>query len=277
MKELPALWSSTSIFQREQHAFLALWMNRYANGGFDVSYDANIVRSQICCNEWLSFAMTLLASPDPVTRKHAHAALQSLRGNMLTIPSRPSSVSSQQLSVSSQQIPLDRKLSGPKSRSKKLNASNALMYSHHLSSIGLDRAEESDVIDTLKKAKLPLHILLRPGIELLDIRKVLSKLSTGTRLAVMDGLRDLRIRYDKARTVVHDKSLGIKQKAMELPDIKTIVSRSGDGQLDGNPVCFISYCWAQKSKAKALKETLEEHGIKCWMDEQQIEGGSMLF
>ena len=50
---------------------------------------------------------------------------------------------------------------------------------------------------------------------------------------------------------------------MELPDIKTIVSRSGDGQLDGNPVCFISYCWAQKSKAKALKETLEEHGIKC--------------
>ena len=151
------------------------------------------------------------------------------------------------------------------------------MYSHHLSSIGLDRAEESDVIDTLKKAKLPLHILLRPGIELLDIRKVLSKLSTGTRLAVMDGLRDLRIRYDKARTVVHDKSLGIKQKAMELPDIKTIVSRSGDGQLDGNPVCFISYCWAQKSKAKALKETLEEHGIKCWMDEQQIEGGSMLF
>ena len=79
------------------------------------------------------------------------------------------------------------------------------MYSHLLSSIGLDRAEESDVIDTLKKAKLPLHILLRPGIELLDIRKVLSKLSTGTRLAVMDGLRDLRIRYDKARTVVHDK------------------------------------------------------------------------
>ena len=44
---LPALWSSSSIFQKEQHAFLALWMNRYSNGGFAVSYDVEKVRSKI--------------------------------------------------------------------------------------------------------------------------------------------------------------------------------------------------------------------------------------
>ena len=38
-----------------------------------------------------------------------------------------------------------------------------------------------------------------------------------------------------------------------------------------------SNLWAQKEKVKALKALLEDHGIRCWIDEQQLEGGSMLF
>ncbi len=43
------------------------------------------------------------------------------------------------------------------------------------------------------------------------------------------------------------------------------------------PECFISYCWAQKERVKVIKSTPEDHGIRCWMDEQQMEGGSSLF
>ncbi len=284
VNELPVLWMSTSIFQREQHAFLALWMNRYVNGGFDVSYDANIVRSKICCNEWLSFATTLLASPDAVTRRHAHSALISLRGDALPSPSRPSSVSSKQ-SVSSrknsdspQKAPPGRKVQSIKAKPKTQNdATNASLYSHLFSPIGLDKIEENAAIEAFTKAKLPLHILLRRGIKLADIEKELINISPGTRLAVMDGLRDFRSHYENAKVVVHEKSVGIEEKAIDIPSIKATLSGSFDGQSDENPVCFISYCWANKPKAQALKQFLEEHNVKCWMDEQQIEGGSMLF
>ncbi len=33
LKAFPVLLESTSIFRREQHAFLALWINRYTCGG----------------------------------------------------------------------------------------------------------------------------------------------------------------------------------------------------------------------------------------------------
>lgn len=114
------------------------------------------------------------------------------------------------------------------------------MYDYLLRPIGLTRTEELEVIDTLKKAKLPFHILIRPGISLLDIGEVLSKLSPGTRLAVIDSLRKLRIEHDEAKRIVLDRALRIKERAIEFPDIKSMLSGENDDEINSNedPVCF---------------------------------------
>ncbi len=289
VKTFPFLWTSTSIFQREQHAFLAMWINRYVVGGFEVSRDANIVRQKLCSTEWIAFTKTLLASPDLATRKHAHAALQSL---MDSNPRR--NISSQQSSRTEKSS--SSTISSRKSKkvvnnqagldlqaledfiSKKLPLKES-MYTYLINGIGLDPSEEKQVVDSLATAKLPLHILLRPGIDEMNINNALTKLHLGTRLATMDSIRELRKAYNDAIEVVKRASMGTKAKAEEIPDISKVLvaRRSLDEGENTYPSCFISYCWAQKDKAKALRRALENEGIKCWMDENQMEGGDMLF
>ena len=169
-------------YQMEQHAFLAL----YTNGGFDVSNDAHIVRSNMCSDEWICFSMTLLSSSDEVTKKYAYAALQSLRGVLPTTPSTPSDVSppsqrSSKRSGSSTRLQTAVRLS-----------QNAYLYSYLLNPIGLETFEDKKVVEAFSTAKLPFHILLRPGRSEEDIEKALVKLPLGTKLAVVDVLRDFR-------------------------------------------------------------------------------------
>mmetsp|Transcript_8695 Transcript_8695/g.12997 ORF Transcript_8695/g.12997 Transcript_8695/m.12997 type:complete len:719 (-) Transcript_8695:92-2248(-) len=266
VKTFPVIWTTESVFFREQHGFLALWMNRYACGGLQVSADANLVREELCSEEWISFAMQNLASPDPMTRKHSHIALLSLRGEVTGIPS---SIGTDNLSQSS---------SFGSSTEKTRNNSESFLYTHLLKNIGLERTEEKKIIDCLKKAKLPLHVILRRGIPLDDITKALTNISLGSRLAVIDGMKELRRSHKAAENIV--KAAAQRENITKVTTIaKTKRVNNGQDNLKKNEraECFISYCWAQKDKVKILKETLEEHGIKCWMDEQQMEGGSMLF
>ncbi len=289
VKTLPTLWTSTSIGHREQHAFLAMWINRYVVGGFEVSRDANFVRQQLCNAEWIAFTKTLLASPDSATRRHAHAALQSIMDN--SAPRR--NISSQQSSRT------EKSMSTTSSRKSKKVMNNQTggdlqvledfisqkipskesMYVYLLKEIGLDPSEEKQVVDALTTAKLPLHILLRPGIDEMNINNALTKLHLGTRLATMDSLRELRKAHVDAVEVVKRASIGTKAKADEIPDISKVLEarRSQDEGENTYPSCFISYCWAQKDKAKSIRRALESEGIKCWMDENQMEGGDMLF
>jgi len=268
-KVFPNLWITSSVFEREQHAFLAFWMNRYACGGTDVSIDAYQVREVLCSEGWMSFATTLLASPDKVTRKHAHTALQSLRGETIGIPPRIDSASTTNKT--------SRSSSSNSKRSLSSSLASLLLSSYLLQPLGLESEEEKYVIDALISAKLHYHILVRPGIDVKDTCLALSKLSIGTKLAFTDGLNELRTKHSNAKEIVRKMSLGVTAKASELPTLhkpQKVVKDEGEESL---PECFISYCWAQKDKAKALKHSLEDHGVNCWMDEQQMEGGSMLF
>lgn len=275
LKCFPLLLTSTSIFQREQHAFLALWMNRYTNGGFDISYDAHETRSKICSKDWIAFATTLLASSDPVTRMHANATLQGMHGIPPSMKSRPDSASSRQS--------LEKKVSASKSKQtsirnvKRTSSSQWHNYHHLLTNIGFDKSEEKLVIEALVAAKLPLHIILRPGINVSELESALQKLPLGTKLALLDGMREMKRIHKASQAIVKEMVKRTKEKDIEIVEIKE--SSLGNGDVDGgrNPSCFISYCWAQKEKVKALKALLEDHGIRCWIDEQQLEGGSMLF
>ena len=280
LKCFPLLLTSSSIFQREQHAFLALWMNRYTNGGFDVSYDVHETRSKICTKDWIAFATTLLASPDPITRMHAHATLQGMYGIPPSMKSRPDSASSRQS--------LEKRISSSKSKQtsirnvKRTSPSSSSQwhnYHHLLANIGFEKSEEKQVIEALIAAKLPLHIILRSGINVSDLESALSKLALGTKLALLrvDGIREMKKTYKASKTIVQEMVKRTKEKDNEILEIKE--ASVGIGVVDGgrNPSCFISYCWAQKEKVKTLKTLLEDHGIRCWIDEQQLEGGSMLF
>ena len=259
LKSFISLWTAESIFFHEQHAFLAFWINRYSCGGLDVSADAYSVREKLCSREWLAFTTTLLASPNPITRKHANIALLSLTGEPIEISNYKSSSSSR--SGRSSAIT-------PKTK----------QYSHLLNLLGLEKSEESKVIETLMADKLPLHIILRPNISIESISKSLSKLALGTRLAVIDGIKDLRERHRVALEIVSttvDEKVAVTSKLPKLVKQKNTNIEKGENVT--YPECFISYCWAQKPKVKLLKQSIESHGIKCWMDEQQMEGGSMLF
>jgi len=277
LKCFPLLLTSSSIFQREQHAFLALWMNRYTNGGFDVSYDSDEARSKVCTKHWIAFATTLLASPDPVTRMHANATLQGMYGVPPSMKIRPDSASSRQS--------FEKKISSGKSKQtsirniKRTSSSSSSQwhnYHHLLTNIGFEKSEEKQVIEALVAAKLPLHIILRSGINVVDLESAMSKLALGTKIALVDGIREMKNTYKASKTIVQEMVKRTKEKDNEILEIKE--SSLGNGVVDSrNPSCFISYCWAQKEKVKALKALLEDHGIRCWIDEQQLEGGSMLF
>ena len=65
--EVDKVGGGSSYFGREQRVFLALWMNRYACGGLDVSLDAFKVKQMLCSHKWMAFAMMLLASSCAVT------------------------------------------------------------------------------------------------------------------------------------------------------------------------------------------------------------------
>src|SRR5262245_54095145 len=41
--------------------------------------------------------------------------------------------------------------------------------------------------------------------------------------------------------------------------------------------CFISYSHADKTFALALRDTLQAHGIRCWLDEKQLLPGDSLY
>ena len=269
VKTFPALWTTESMFYREQHAFLALWMTRYACAGPLVSVDAYQVREKLCSEEWMAFATTLLASPDTVTRRHAHTALLSLRGDIIGIPAivKTKAESSRPTSKSSNK-------SNNVNKSTKAQSS---LYSYLLKPLGLEISEEKKVIECLTKAKLPLHIILRPRIHIEEISKALSNLPLGTKLAVIDGIKELREKQKDAEKIVknavYEKMAGTEISTLQ----KQSTSKASEVVEKEGPECFISYCWAQKDKVKILRSTLEDHGISCWMDEQQMEGGDMLF
>jgi len=273
VKTFPTLWNTKSIFHQEQHAFLAFWVNRYACGGLGVSADAHVVREKLCSEEWIAFLTTLLASSDNVTRRHAHIALLSLRGESVGLASRPITSARDDSSKAS-------KGSSSSSNTKSTKSPSSSLYSHLVGPIGIERSEEKQVIDTLSKAKLPLHILLRPGIKLDDIDNALTNLSVGTRLAVIDNLRELREKHAKAKEIVQryvGETSSLSFLATPMKPLHNQTDRKIKDDKDLKPECFISYCWAQKAQVKVIKATLENHGIRCWMDEQQMEGGSMLF
>lgn len=292
VKAFPALWTNESIFHREQHAFLALWMNRYACGGLDASADANHVREKLCSEEWMAFATTLLSSPDAVTRKHAHTALRSLRGEFVGKP--PTIISnddSSKSSITSSSSRVRNNNNNNNNRTSKAQQHQQSLYEYHLlKPLGLEKSEEKKVIECLIKAKLPIHVTLRSTIQLEDIVTALSlsNLAPGTRLAVIDGIRELRDDQEISKTIVKNVAYKKVATASKIPKLQ---KQNKDVEIDKKhrgietenttiekyPECFISYCWAQKEKVKILKDTLEDHGIRCWMDEQQMEGGSMLF
>jgi len=291
VKTFPVLWSSKSLFKREQHAFLALWMNRYAAGGYDVSWDAYTARQLICSKQWIAFLSTLVASPDVATRKHAHAALHSLMGaKPETTIVQPYSISShsQPSSSRSKQRPRNNEL-------KKVMASNKTAVAGRtaldefifakikapistfrllLEPIGLECSEEKKIVEALTSAKIPFHILLRSGIDENEINNALKNLALGTRLAAIDGIREVRKWYRNEREVV-EKATSVENDEMSKLSKVMMMKRKDVSSSKAN--CFISYCWAQKEKVKIIRTVLEAHGVKCWMDENQIEGGDMLF
>ncbi len=285
VKTFPFIWTTESVFFREQHGFLALWMNRYACGGLQVSADANQVREKLCSEEWISFATQNLASPDPATRRHSHFALLSLRGDIIGIP-RSLLSTKEDASRSSSGTPSSRNENKTKNNTDNNTGPElSFLHAHLFKNLGLEKAEERKVTEALKKAKLPLHLILRSGIPMDDISKSLTNVSLGSRLAVIDGMKELRKSHQAAENIV--KQAAHREKVGKLSKIVKIKKEHNsnnatemtkkDGDSDKRPECFISYCWAQKEKVKILKNTLENHGVRCWMDEQQMEGGSMLF
>ncbi len=274
VKAFPTIWATKSIFRQEQYAFLALWMNRYACGGYDVSADGNHVRQKLCTDEWVAFATTLLASPDLMTRRHAHTALSSLKGELIGIPvMKPHSADG-----SSRSRPSHGSSSSNKKGMNVIKPQN-LFFNHLLKPIGLEKTEEIKVIECLLKAKLPLHLILRDGISINDIRDTLSNLSPGTKLAVIDRIQEFRAEYQQARGIVNETlTTEIVNTSEIIPKLQQTRSSNEESPYEEKyPECFISYCWAQKEKVKILKTILEANNISCWMDEQQMEGGSMLF
>ena len=265
VKAFQTIWGSKSVFRHEQHAFLALWMNRYSCGGLEVSADAYDVRQKLCTEKWMAFATTLLASPNTASRRHAHKALISLQGESLGIQRPISSTGS-------------RTTNGSSSKVVKPQQQHSF-YSHLLKPIGLEKAEEDKAIECLSKAKLPLHIILREGISINDIKSALTPLAFGTKLAVIDGIREFREKHQRAKDIVHTALTKNDLNNSEIiPKLQQSRSFQNESPYEEKyPECFISYCWAQKEKVKLLKNILEENQISCWMDEQQMEGGSMLF
>jgi hypothetical protein len=52
-----------------------------------------------------------------------------------------------------------------------------------------------------------------------------------------------------------------------------VCSDAGNAGVD----VFISYSWGQKKLVKKLRDFLELHHIRCWMDERRMKGGDELF
>jgi hypothetical protein len=62
-----------------------------------------------------------------------------------------------------------------------------------------------------------------------------------------------------------------------VPDDFIIYARSRVGQAKDFYSCFISYSHADKSFARRLHDSLQDRGIRCWLDEHQLLPGDDIF
>jgi TIR domain len=75
-------------------------------------------------------------------------------------------------------------------------------------------------------------------------------------------------RYPRHRS----KELRIVQIAHSTTQARTIPLKKRD-----KTKIFLSHCWANKPLAEALKHRIEERGVRCWIDTEQIGGGAWLY
>jgi len=133
--------------------------------------------------------------------------------------------------------------------------------------------------NTLTNAEIDMELLLDTNISLEMIKTSFSKLniSEGAQLRIISGVTILRAQLIKAQSDMDIIAATKAKTDSNLHKKAPLERQQSKGLIIEDIDVFISYSWANKPMVQKLKNSLENSGLKCWMDEQQMKGGELLF
>jgi len=136
------------------------------------------------------------------------------------------------------------------------------------------------VAKILTENEIDMELLLDLNISLDTLQHYIEKLTltVGTQLRIISAISTLRTQLEKSKADMETIAVTKAKNDSDLHKKAPLVRQTSKEILTTDDIdVFISYSWANKAMVQKLKSSLEYSGLKCWMDENQMKGGELLF